>query len=169
MNFFFLLLSCLLWLGSAGNSLAQTGSSGTNTPSLSLPVPGQFLVKPLPELPGVVSWKTLAQVKVIKRGERLTPQFGPEVSALHNTQVKVQGYMLAIETGERHSRFLLSLNPPHCPFCMTAGAEAFIEVKMKNPIRFSHEPIILSGKLHALPDEPTDLYYRLTEAGLSGR
>ncbi|MFN7368918.1 MAG: hypothetical protein ACK5SG_01605, partial [Burkholderiales bacterium] len=72
MNFFFLLLSCLLWLGSAGNSLAQTGSSGTNTPSLSLPVPGQFLVKPLPELPGVVSWKTLAQVKVIKRGERLT-------------------------------------------------------------------------------------------------
>ena len=52
---------------------------------------------------------------------------------------------------------------------MTAGAEAFIEVKMKNPIRFSHEPVILSGKLQTLTDEPTGLYYRLTEAGLSGR
>lgn len=155
-----------LWVTAASSQTSAPGNSGA---PLTLPVPGQFLVKPLPELPGVVSWKTLAQVKVIKRGERLSPQFSDSIGALHNTIVKVQGYMLALESGERQGRFLLSLNPPHCPFCMTAGPEAFIEVRAKTPVRFSHEPVILSGRLLTLSDDPAGLYYRLVEASLAGK
>jgi hypothetical protein len=39
-----------------------------------------------------------------------------------------------------------------------------VEVKSKTPVKYSFEPIILSGKMSVLKDDPMGLYYRLSDA-----
>ena len=74
--------------------------------------------------------------------------------------------MLPLEPGKKHRRFLLSANVPSCPFCMPGGPESLIEVLCKEPITFNMEPIVISGKLSVLKDDPTGLWYRITDAAL---
>lgn len=126
--------------------------------------PPPVLVLPLADVPGVVSWTALAKVKQITAKDRIVPQFTPEISALNDRDVKLQGFMMPLEPGEKHKHFLLSVNPPSCPFCLPAGPEGIVEVKCKTPVKFSYDPILLSGKMAVLKDDPMGLFYRLTEA-----
>jgi len=41
-------------------------------------------------------------------------------------------------------------------------------VKAKSPIKYGYEPIVLSGKFTVLKDDPTGLFYRLTDAVIVG-
>jgi hypothetical protein len=131
--------------------------------SLSLPI-DPSLLNNLPELKGVVSWNTLAQVKARTEGNKVVPEFAPAVRQLHQQDVKLQGFMMPIVTGERHEHFLLTMRPPHCPFCLSLGPEYIVEVRARTPIPHTYDPIILSGKLNVLSDDPFGLYYRLTGA-----
>jgi hypothetical protein len=124
--------------------------------------PNQF--KPLPERKDVVSWKTLAQVELVKAKDRYVPQFAPSVTALDQKQVKMQGFMLPLEMGEKQSHFVLAAMPQTCSFCMPGGPESMVEVKMKTPVKYTFDAVILSGKLTVLKDDPTGIFYRLTEA-----
>ncbi len=72
--------------------------------------------------------------------------------------------MMPLEPGAKQKRFLLSANVPSCPFCMPGGPESLIEVLCKKPIAFNMEPIVISGKLSVLKDDPTGLWYRVTDA-----
>jgi hypothetical protein len=122
------------------------------------------LMKPLPELPGVVSWKTLAQVQPAKEKDKFVPQFDKAVVALDKKEVKLQGFMMPLEMGERQKHFILTALPPSCSFCMPGGPESVVEVRTKQPVKYTMEPIILSGKLAVLRDDPTGIYYRLVDA-----
>ena len=135
----------------------------TPSNSLSLPI-DPSLLNNLPELKGVVSWNTLAQVKARTEGNKVVPEFAPAVRQLHQQDVKLQGFMMPIVTGERHDHFLLTMRPPHCPFCLSLGPEYIVEVRARTPIPHTYDPIILSGKLNVLRDDPFGLYYRLTGA-----
>jgi|GEM_PF-276381 len=141
---------------------AQTAAAGASN-SLGLPI-DPALLNSLPEIKGVVSWQTLAQVKSRTEGRRVVPEFAPAVRALHQQEVRLQGFMLPIVTGERHDHFLLTMRPPHCPFCLSLGPEYIVEVRATLPIRHTYEPIVLSGRLNVLNDDPFGLYYRLTGA-----
>jgi hypothetical protein len=134
--------------------------------SLSLPI-DPSLLNNLPELKGVVSWNTLAQVKARTEGNKVVPEFAPAVRQLHQQDVKLQGFMMPIVTGERHEHFLLTMRPPHCPFCLSLGPEYIVEVRARTPIPHTYDPIILSGKLNVLSDDPFGLYYRLTGAQIT--
>lgn len=147
-------------------ALAQTPSSGAPSNSLGLPI-DPSLLNQLPELKGVVSWSTLAQVKSRTEGKKVIPEFGPPVRALDQQEVKLQGFMLPIVTGERHDHFLLTMRPPHCPFCLSLGPEYIVEVRAKAPIKHTYDPIVVSGQLNVLKDDPFGLYYRLVGAQLS--
>ena len=118
------------------------------------------------DLKGVVSWKTLGQVEEVKVNNRLVPKFSAQITALDSKEVKFQGFMMPLEPGAKQKRFLLSANVPSCPFCMPGGPDSLIEVLCKKPIAFNMEPIIISGKLSVLKDDPTGLWYRITEATL---
>jgi uncharacterized protein len=120
----------------------------------------------LPELKGVVSWKTLGQVEEVKIDHRLVPKFSTEITALDSKEVQLQGFMMPLEAGKKHRRFLLSANVPSCPFCLPGGAESLIEVLCKDAIAFKMEPIVISGKLSILKDDPSGLWYRITDAVL---
>ncbi|MBC7804013.1 MAG: DUF3299 domain-containing protein [Candidatus Parcubacteria bacterium] len=121
-------------------------------------------IKPLAERNDVVSWRLLAQVEVVKVKDRYQPQFSAGVTALDAKEVKVQGFMMPLEMGDKQSHFILSATPQSCSFCMPGGPESLVEVKAKKPLAFGLEPVVLSGKLTVLKDDPTGVFYRLTDA-----
>jgi hypothetical protein len=132
-----------------------------------MPPQGDPSFKPLPERKDVVSWKTLSQVELVKTKDRYVPQFASTVTALDQKQVKMQGFMLPLQMGDKQSHFVLAAMPQTCSFCMPGGPESMVEVKMKTPVKYTFDAVILSGKLTVLKDDPTGIFYRLTEAEAS--
>lgn len=124
--------------------------------------PNQF--KPLPERKDVVSWKTLAQVELVKQKDRYVPQFSSSVAALDKKEVKVQGFMMPLEPGEKQTHFVLSAMPQTCAFCVPGGPEQLVEVKTRTPVKYTFDAVVVSGKLTVLKDDPTGVFYRLVDA-----
>ena len=152
-----LLSLCLLGGTSAGAQAPQPGGQQPAAPS-----PDAF--KPLPERQDVVSWKLLSQVELVKVKDRYVPQFPAGISALDKKEVKVQGFMMPLEMGDKQSHFILSAMPQSCAFCLPGGPEQLVEIKSKAPIKYTFDPVILTGRLAVLKDDPTGVFYRLTEA-----
>jgi len=124
--------------------------------------PNQF--QPLPERKDVVSWKTLSQVELVKQKDRYVPQFASSVAALDKKDVKVQGFMMPLEVGDKQSHFVLTAMPQSCAFCLPGGPESMVEVKSKTPVKYTFDAVVVTGKLTVLKDDPTGIFYRLTEA-----
>ena len=120
--------------------------------------------KPLAERKDVVSWKTLAQVELVRMKDRYVPQFASSVTSLDQKQVKMQGFMLPLQMGDKQSHFVLAAMPQTCSFCMPGGPESMVEVKTKSPVKYTFDAVVLSGKLTVLKDDPTGIFYRLTDA-----
>lgn len=162
-----LLLLCLL--NSAHAVWAQKGPANelwAKDPAMmdnQLP-PSPFAGKPLPELKGVVSWKTLAQVDAVRQRDRFVPQFSKAVTALDRKDVKIQGFMMPLDMGDKQKRFILSAVPPTCSYCLPGGPEQLVEVQAKSPVKYGFEPVVISGKMEVLRDDPMGLYYRVTNA-----
>ena len=121
-------------------------------------------MQPLPELKGVVSWQTLSQVQSVKVKDRVVPQFADSVLKLNATEVKLQGFMMPLEMGDKQKHFVLAAMPVTCAFCLPGGPESLVEVRAKTAVKYTFEPVILTGKLAVLKDDPNGLYYRLTDA-----
>ena len=121
-------------------------------------------LQPLPDRKDVVSWKTFAQVELIKQKDRYVPQFSPAVAALHEKEVKIQGFMMPLEMGEKQSHFVLAAMPVTCAFCLPGGPESMVEVKMKTPVKYSFDALIITGRLAVMKDDPTGMFYRIVDA-----
>jgi len=133
------------------------------------PLAAPYLDKPLPELNGVVSWKTLAEVKTVRQKDQFMPEFGKRVATLDKQVVRLQGFMMPLDMGEKQKRFILSALPPTCSYCLPGGPEQLVEVQAKTPVKYGFEPIILSGRFTVLRDDAMGLYYRLTDAVTVGK
>jgi hypothetical protein len=120
--------------------------------------------KPLAERQDVVSWKLLGQVELVKAKDRYVPQFAAAVAALDKKDVKLQGFMMPLEMGDKQTHFILSATPQTCAFCLPGGPEQLVEIKSKTPIQYTFEPIVISGRLAVLKDDPSGVYYRVTDA-----
>lgn len=132
------------------------------------PVPAEGALMPasqfLPEKPGFTSWRVLGQVELVKQNRKMVPAFDRSVTALDGKTVRVQGFMMPLDIGDKQRRFLLVAAPPHCAFCLPAGPDAMIEVRAKSDIRYGFDAISVSGKLQVLKDDPAGLYYRMIDA-----
>ena len=128
--------------------------------ALALPVGAQTL----PERKDVVSWQTLSQVELVKQKDRYVPRFAAGIAALDQKDVKVQGFMMPMQAGEKQTHFVLSATPQTCAFCMPGGPESMVEVKTKTPVKYTMEPVVVSGKLTVLKDDPTGIFYRIVDA-----
>lgn len=100
------------------------------------------------------TWETfdLLMYKVeTKNGTKTyTPYFPPALEELSGKQVTIQGYLIPLQSGFRHNRFLLSVLPIHqCMFCGTDGIPAMVEVTLANnkKERISEKPIRIRGKV----------------------
>ena len=118
----------------------------------------------LPERSDVVSWKLLSQVELVKQKDRYVPQFSSNVAALNNKVVKVQGFMLPLQMGDRQTHFVLTAMPQTCAFCLPGGPDSMVEVKSKQPVKYGFDILVLTGKLEVLKEDPTGIFYRLTDA-----
>ena len=124
--------------------------------------PAEF--KPLPERQDVVPWKVLSQVELVKQKDRYVPRFAPGIAALDQKEVKIQGFMMPLQTGDKQTHFVLSAMPVSCAFCMPGGPEAMVEVKTKTPVKYTFDPVVVTGKLSVLSDDKTGMFYRIVDA-----
>jgi len=120
--------------------------------------------KPMPERKDVLSWRLLSQVELVKLKDRYVPQFSSGIAALDQKVVKVQGFMMPLETGEKQTHFVLAAMPQTCAFCLPGGPEQMVEVKASKAVKYTFEPIVVSGKLTVLKDDPTGVFYRIVDA-----
>jgi hypothetical protein len=125
----------------------------------------QSAFAPLRELPGVLPWRVFGEVTHRQEGKRSVPVFPAQLTSLAGTRVKVQGFMLPLQPGERQKHFLLSAVPTTCNFCLPAGPEGIIEVRIRGTgIKVDVDAMVLEGTLQVLPADPMGLLYRLTDA-----
>ncbi len=118
---------------------------------------------PLQEKEGILTWELLSSVTTKAEKTKLTPVFPAKVLALDKRKVKVQGFMMPLEPGDKQHHFLLSSVPTSCNFCVPAGPEGLIEVRTKQAVRYSLEPVVVEGILAVLSDDPDGRYYRVTD------
>jgi len=137
----------------------------TAIPGSGLPSATDFSGTLLPERAGVVSWKTLAQVQPVKQGGKIVAEFSRDILALDRKDVKVQGFMIPLDIGDKQKRFLISAVPPHCSFCLPAGPDALVEVEAKTAVNYTFDPIVIAGKFAVVKDDPSGVLYRMTDAG----
>ena len=138
----------------------------TAIPPTGLPSAADYSSQLLPEIKGVVSWKTLSQVEPVKQGGKMVPQFSRDIMGLDKKDVRVQGFIIPLDMGDKQKHFLLSAVPPHCPFCMPAGPDTIVEVLAKKPLAYGFEPIVVAGRFAVLKDDPAGVLYRMTDAEL---
>ena len=121
-------------------------------------------IAPLPQRNDVVPWSVLTDVKTKVEKNRILPVFPANVLALHQKSQRVQGFMMPLEPGEKQKHFLISSVPLTCSFCVPGGPESMIEVKTREPVRYTMEPVVVEGRFATLSDDPYGLYYRVTDA-----
>lgn len=120
--------------------------------------------KPLQEIDGVVSWKLLSSVTVKADKSKVIPSYPAGVLALDKRTVKVQGFMMPLEPGDKQSHFLLSSVPTSCSFCVPAGPEGLVEVRSSKPVRYTLDVVTVEGQMTVLNDDPYGMFYRVTQA-----
>ena len=128
-----------------------------------LPSATDFSATLLPERADIVSWRLLAQVTSGSEKGKVVPVFADAILALDKTDVKVQGFIVPIESDPKQKHFVLSAVPMSCPFCMPAGPEAMVEVRLKEGIEFSEAPIVVAGKFAVTKDDPRGVFYSVTD------
>ena len=168
-----LALVTIVMAGAAGMAFAQatTSAAPSTATGAAMPMgsgPGyhdpRSPFKPLQEVEGVVSWKLLSSVTVKADKSKIIPSFPSGVLALNQRTVKVQGFMMPLEPGDKQSHFLLSSVPTSCSFCVPAGPEGLVEVRSKTPVRYTLDVVTVEGQLAVLNDDPYGMFYRVTDA-----
>jgi hypothetical protein len=116
-----------------------------------------------------LSWEALGQAGVVKKGDRFVPDYPKEVMAFDSKQIKLQGFMMPLETAATQKRFLLTAQPSGCSFCMPGGPESVVEVQMKAPLKYILDAVTVTGKFTLVRDDASGLFYRLTDAVASDK
>jgi uncharacterized protein len=165
--------AAVLWItASAWAQLAPPIEQRTPPPAPGSTAPGQgagyhdprSAFKPLEDKDGIVSWKLLSSVQTRNEKNRIAPVFSEAITTLNDKTVRVQGFMMPLEPGERQKHFLLSAVPTTCSFCVPAGPQGLIEVRTKIPVKYSIEPVVVEGRFAALSNDQYGLFYRVTDA-----
>ena len=120
--------------------------------------------KPLEPRADVVPWGLLTDVKTRTEKNKLVPVFQPAQLALNQKPQRIQGFMMPLEPGERQRHFLLSSVPLTCSFCVPGGPESMVEVRTREPVAYTMEPVVVEGRFATLENDPYGLYYRVTDA-----
>jgi hypothetical protein len=116
------------------------------------------------------SWHTLAKVtfqtKKDKSGYDVeVPIFSQPLKALHNTKIKLKGYIIPLEEVGGQGKFMFSSLPFNlCFFCGAAGPETVVEVQASDKISFTTQQITLEGTLLLNDKDPDHHMYIVTAA-----
>lgn len=121
------------------------------------------------------TWKTLSKVVYKQKyfeeeGYELDmPVFHPDLKELEGTEIKLKGYILALEGIKDQEHFMFSLFPfDICYFCGGAGPETVVEVFTKNEkkIKYTSKPVMIKGVLELNNDNINMHMYILRNVSL---
>lgn len=112
----------------------------------------------------VVPWSRLADLETFEEDDRLHPDFPEAVRELDRQTVRLQGFMMPLDSDTRQRRFMLTQSTPSCFYCVPGGPESAVEVKAAEPVDFTFEPMVLEGRFELMDANEMGLFYRLTEA-----
>jgi len=119
------------------------------------------------------TWKTLSKVvyklKKIDDYDLDMPVFHPDVKALAGKEIKLKGYILALEGIKDQEHFMFSLFPfDICYFCGGAGPETVVEAFTKNEkkIKYTSKPVMIKGVLELNNDNINMHMYILRDVTL---
>jgi uncharacterized protein len=166
--------------GASGASAPKAGASASSTPNAGASAGGfdiftsgrsggavhsplsQFA--PLVERPDVLSWGTLNNVSTKTEKTKVLPVYPSNVLALNHRKQRVQGFMMPLQTTDKHTHFLLTQVPMSCGFCTPGGPESIIEVRTKTPVKYGLDAMVFEGEFRVLTNDDYGLYYRITDA-----
>lgn len=95
------------------------------------------------------------------------PYFPPELKALDKEKVELSGYIVPLEPGMRHDKFLLSVLPVmQCMFCGQDGIPPMVEINMRKAVRYIDKPVRISGVLNLNADDIMRSEFIITNASL---
>lgn len=124
---------------------------------------------------GATDWKVFGTTKEVEAHTKTQegydnqyskPKFAPEVKALDGKEIKIKGYMFPLDESEDQKLFLFGPFPLTCPFQYHVGPPLVLEVHAdKHPVKFSYEPVVITGTLELVQDDPEySVFYRLKDA-----
>jgi hypothetical protein len=171
-------LACGAWAVQLSSPLgaAPKPSGAGATPSTAAPTTGRPMGQgagvhspnspfaPLSKRSDVVPWSVLTNVSTRIENRRVVQIYPAAVQALDKKQVRIQGYMMPLGPGEMQWHFLLASVPLTCSFCVPGGPESMVEVRTREPVRYSLAAVVVEGRLQVLQSDPLGLYYRITGA-----
>ena len=122
---------------------------------------GGYSGVPLPEVDGAVPWDILSRVDLVFDDNDLVPDYADAIRELDGKRIKMVGFVLPLDSNGH--RQLLSLNSPHCPFCLPSGPEGFVELNCDEPLDFTTEPVVVTGIFKIRVQDWNGYYYRMEE------
>ena len=101
----------------------------------------------------------------MKQKDRYVPQFAKDVAALDQKEVKLQGFMMPLEMGDKQTHFVLAAMPQTLRV-LPAGRPG---EHGRGEDQDAGEVHLRSGRRAAasstvLKDDPTGVFYRITDA-----
>ncbi|MBN8589153.1 MAG: DUF3299 domain-containing protein [Rhodothermia bacterium] len=114
-----------------------------------------------------LSWDTLAKVESKWQNNKYVTVFKPEVKALNGKRIKIQGFMIPLEMGEKHKHFIIAARPAHCYFEAPGGKE-MIEIFTPAAADYEFTPITVTGTIEVLENDKFGMYYRIKNAKVGG-
>lgn len=116
-------------------------------------------------------WKTLAKITYKKEYDEFLgfkidkPVFSQDILEMNGKEVSIKGYIIPVEGYKSHKEFIFSAFPYNmCFFCGGAGPETVMEVTAAEPVKYSTDPIVLTGILELNADDINSLMYKLKDA-----
>ena len=149
----FAIVGFLLVASAGGVALSQTQENPW--------ADGGYAGVPLPEVDGAISWDILSKVDLVFDDNDLVPDYSDEIRKLDGERIKMVGFVIPLDSlGQRQ---LLSVNSPHCPFCLPAGPAGFVELNCEEPLEFTTEPVVVTGVFKLLIQDWSGYYYRMDD------
>ena len=118
-------------------------------------------------------WKTLAKITYKKEFDDFLgfkidkPVFSEEIKKMEGKEITIKGYIIPVEGYKSHKQFIFSAFPYNmCFFCGGAGPETVMEVDAAEPVKYTADPVTLTGTLILNADDINALMYKIEGAKL---
>jgi hypothetical protein len=111
-------------------------------------------IDPIEATKDAISWDVFKKTKELQKhitkedGEYylLIPEFSEEMKKLDGKQVILYGFIFPLDASENQGNFLFGPYPITCPFHYHTRPSQVVEVLANPSIKFSYEPIKITGK-----------------------
>jgi hypothetical protein len=118
-------------------------------------------------------WSTLSKVTYkIGRddyGELYIPVFSEDIKKLAGKEVVIPGYIIPFDGMFKPDHIIISSLPlSECFFCGSGGPETVMDVFLKEPIKYTSNPIKVRGILTLNDKDPDNMMYILKDAKFDG-